>query len=150
MNTTGELPTPQAEPPAVPAPIVPEAAVPPVEPPVAVTEPVAEVAPTAAVKRAPAKPRISDDTLAEWQASLAAAAEAKQQARRAAETAKHRTEGFRLLRAALRRMSETDEEPDDGLHSDRLAVAVHEAPEDIRAVLAVTLRTLSAARKRRR
>lgn len=159
MNTPDDiqLPTPEAQPtasvpPALPAPVVAEVQVVPTEPVEAIpVEAPAEPARPAKVARKP-KPAISDETLADWQAKLAAENAAKQRAARAATAARERAEAFRELRAALRRLDAPPAEPADDLaelRADRLAMEVHAAPEHVRTVLAATLRMLTAKRGRR-
>jgi len=154
-----QLPTPEAQPtasvpPALPAPVVAEVQVVPTE----TVEAIPAEPPAAAEPAKPAKavrkvkPAISDETLADWQAKLAAENAAKQRAARAATAARERAEAFRELRAALRRLEAPPAEPTDDLaelRADRLAMDVHEAPEHVRTVLAATLRMLSAKRGRR-
>lgn len=169
MNTPDEiLPTPEPAPVAEQPAIVPEAVVPatPDTPiveaaPAAAAEPVAPEQPAVAEPDAPApkapravrkpKPAISDETLAAWQARLAAENAAKQRAARAAAAARERAEAFRELRAALRRLQADDAAPADDLaelRADRLAMDVHQAPERVRTVIAATLRMLTAKRGR--
>jgi hypothetical protein len=165
MNTPDEiqLPTPEPAPVAEQPATVPETVVPatPV-PPVAETAPAAAAAPAAPelpVASEPAapppkapravrkpKPAISDETLAAWQAKLAAENAAKRRAARAALAARERAAAFRELRAALRRLEAEPAEPADDLaelRADRLAMDVHQAPERVRTVIAATLRMLS-------
>jgi hypothetical protein len=166
-----QLPTPEtlptaSLPPALPAAVVAEAQIVPTETaepiPTETAEPIpaeapveapaaAEPAKPAKVVRKP-KPAISDETLAHWQAKLAAENAVKQRAARAATAARERAEAFRELRAALRRLDAPPAEPADDLaelRADRLAMDVHEAPEHVRTVLAATLRMLTAKRGRR-
>ena len=117
------------------------------EPPPPLPEPVAVVVPAVPKKRAPSKPSVSDDTLAAWQASLAAAQAEKQRALRAIQVARERAEAFRQVRAALRHMETVGAEPEpdaelEALRSDRLALAVHAAPARTRTVIEALLRQL--------
>ncbi len=105
---------------------------------------------TEPIPRAPARPRkqrISDDTLAEWQATLARQAAQRRRQQAAIAARKTRAEAFRQLRQALKQLDQPAVDP-AGLAEDELAVQVHEAPEHIREVLAALLSSLSARRSR--
>jgi hypothetical protein len=103
--------------------------------------------------RAPARPRkqrISDDTLAEWQATLARQAAQHRREIAAIAARKTRAETFRQLRQALKQLDQPAVDPAmQRLAEDELAVQVHEAPEHIREILAALLSSLSTRRPRR-
>jgi len=131
--------------------------IPAVQPAAEAPAPPAEVQAEPNVKptRAPPKPLVSDETLAEYQAALAADQAARRRQQHGASAARERAEGFRALRAALRRL---DEQPAatksaakpkaDPMRDDELAVAVHQAPKRIRVIIAATLKALSSGRRR--
>lgn len=141
------IPTPPVADPVAPA---PEAPAPTPETP-AVESGAPPAAAPAKAKRAPAKQRISDDTLAEWQAALATANAAKQRAARDAQAIRERAEAFKLLRAALNQLEAGGPDDEhDALRNDRLAVAVHQAPEHVRTIIEATLRMIGGTPRRGR
>ena len=98
----------------------------------------------------PRKQRISDDTLAEWQATLARQAAEHHREQAAIAARKARAETFRQLRHALKQLDQDVVDPAmQRLAEDDLVVQVHQAPEHIREVLAALLSSLSARRPRR-
>lgn len=105
------------------------------------------------------KPLVSDDTLADWQAKLAADRAAKERERRREQAAvaarQERAEAFRTLRQALAALQQAPAEPADAgeadlIVDDALARQVHEAPAHVRAVVASTLALLAGGRGKRR
>ncbi len=96
------------------------------------------------------KQQVSDDTWADWQATLARQATARRREQEAIAARKARAEAFRHLRQALKRLDAPGADPTvQNLASDQLAVQVHEAPEHIREILAALLSSLSTRRPRR-
>ncbi len=114
------------------------------------TPPVAHPKP----KRVP-KPSVSDDTLAAYQASLAADRAERQHKQRQAQAANERAEAFKQVRAMLRELEQGPAEAVEdpliaALRDDRLAMAVHDAPAHTRAVIEATLSLMSGAKRRGR
>ena len=123
------------------------------------TEPVTpapEIAVTAvASPPAPAplrrKPALSDETLGEWQAMLTRHARERRHQQEAIAARKARVEAFRHLRRVLKQLNRSVADPArHDLADDPLTVAVHEAPEKIRTVLAQVLSAMSSRHRSRR
>ncbi len=140
------VPDPQASPAVTVEPTGPDEVILAPEP----TEPVPTAPIPPPAPACPRKQRISDDTLAEWQATLARQAAQRRREIAAIAARKTRAETFRQLRQALKQLDQPAVDPAmQGLAEDELAVQVHEAPEHIREVLAALLASLSARRSRR-
>lgn len=90
------------------------------------------------------RPTLAAETVADWQAACARSAAAQRQ-RQAARTAR---QARRIAFAGLRRALARVELPAPRITSDRLAVAVHQAPEPVRAIIARLLRDLRQKRGR--
>ena len=105
-------------------------------------------------KRVP-KALVSDDTLAAYQASLAAERAERQREQRKALAAKERTEAFKQVRTMLRELEQGPAKAAEdpliaALRDDQLALAVHAAPARTRAVIEATLALMSRAKRRGR
>jgi hypothetical protein len=113
--------------------------------------PTEEAVPAARPRRPrPARPTVDDETLAAYQAVLAQERSARAARVAAQAAARERSVAFRQARDILQRADEPAamDPAITALASDDLAVAVHEAPEATRAILAALLTQLTTPRLR--